>query len=266
METIKLRLGYIDNAENATLKESLAFLYNPQSETKSALMALADKLYGGDKRFEIVSDNGRTPEAYRAESSTRNKHFFTLVRFDDKNMTQEALNFFGWSRDWDFRFYYGLCVCEEDRKLYIVSFKNTCSPNWNNEYYVVLPLPLDSEELDFPILKEDGTMYAICDSLHIALNEKYWETKPHYIEKDDYFAMLVKDQHGNYRYIEGESYNFVFRDYADNYTGYRNYRRQMASEWEIVSEEVKDDFELWKCLATGLKTDFDKFYGNGVVD
>jgi hypothetical protein len=76
----------------------------------------------------------------------------------------------------------------------------------------------------------------------------------------------VKDQHGNYCYIRGTDIDSVFRDYADNYTGYRNYRRQMASEWEIVDKATKRRYTEWQQTSTGLKSDFDKFYGGGIVD
>ena len=78
--------------------------------------------------------------------------------------------------------------------------------------------------------------------------------------------MVVKDQHGNYCTIEGKTLDDVFRDYADHYTGYRNYRRQMASEWEIVNDRAKASYDEWKKTAKGLKSDFDKFYGSGIVD
>ena len=68
-------------------------------------------------------------------------------------------------------------------------------------------------------------------------------------------------------YIDEENFpDDVFRDYTDNYTGYRNYRRQMASEWEIVNDKAKASYEEWKKTAKGLKSDFDKFYGGGIVD
>lgn len=264
MKTIKLRLGYLDNEEEANLITPLKFLFDPKSKSKDAIIKLADKLYGGDTQFDIVSDNGHTPEAYRATTYTKDKHYFTIVRFEAKHMTNEALDFFGHGDNWDFRYYYGLSVCKEDKKLYLVSFKNSCSPNWNNEYRIQRAMPLDM--LNIPILEKGGTIYGMCDSLHTALNENIWKKKPLFIEEDGNVRMAVKDQHGNYCYIQGTDIDSVFRDYADHYTGYRDYRRQMASEWEIVDEATKRRYAEWQQTAKGLKSDFDKFYGGGIVD
>lgn len=264
MKTIKLRLDYLNNEEQVNMTTPLRFLFDPKSKSKDALIKLADRLYGGDTRFDFVTDNGHPSEADNATSYSKDRHYYTLVRFADKYLTEQAVELLGHSRNWDFRFFYGLSVCKEDRKLYLVSFSNQCCPNWNNEYWAQKVLPL--ETLDIPVLVNGGTIYAMCRSLHSALNEKLWKMKPLFIEQDGDVRMAVKDQHGNYCYIYGESVDAVFRDYADNYTGYRDYRRPMASEWEIVSDSIRQRYAEWRRTATGLKSSFDKFYRGGIVD
>lgn len=264
MKTIKLRLRSLCNEEKEIMVKQLKFLFDPKSKSKDTIIKLADKLYGGDTRFEFILDNGHSPVADNATTYMKDKHYYTLVRFEAKHMTSEALDFFGHSDDWDFRYYYGLSVCKEDRKLYIVSFKDRCCPNWNNEYRIQRAMSLDM--LNIPILDKKGTIYGMCNSLHIALNEKIWKKKPLLIEEEGKVSMAVKDQHGNYCYIQGADIESVFRDYADNYTGYRSYRNQMASEWEIVDKATELRYAEWQQTAKGLKSDFDKFYDGGIVD
>ena len=78
--------------------------------------------------------------------------------------------------------------------------------------------------------------------------------------------MVIKDQHGNTTEITNTTIDKLFKDFADNYTGYRDYRRQTASEWKIVDNTTRLKYEEWKKTAKDLKSDWDKFYGGGIVD
>lgn len=260
---VNLRLEHLNKEEKVNMTAVLDFLFNPDRPSKDIIINLVSQIYG-NKYFNIVCDNGRSPVAYHATTYEKNKHWFTLVRFEENQMTSEALDFFGRDNDRDFSRYYGLSICKEDGILYAVSLQERCSPNWNNEYLIRMVLPL--KELNFPILKTDGTISSMCGTLHDAINSKIWCEKPLFLEKSGAVSMAVKDQHGNYCYIKGTSVDSVFRDYADNYTGYQSYRNQMASEWKIVDPVTRQRYEEWKKSATGLKSDFDKFYGGGIVD
>lgn len=263
MGKVNLRLESLNKEERANMATVLDFLFNPDRPSKDIIINLVSQIYG-NKYFNIVSDNGHTPIAYHATTYEKDKHWFTLARFEENQMTSEALDFFGRDDDRDFRRYYGLGICKEDGILYAVSLQERCSPNWNNAYLIGMVSPL--KELSFPILKTNGTICAMCDTLHDAINNKIWSEKPLFLEEGGVVSMAVKDQHGNYCYIKGPSVDNVFRDYADNYTDYRSYRNQMASEWRIADPVTRQRYEEWKKSAAGLKSSFDKFYGGGIVD
>lgn len=258
-------LGYLNEVEKVKMTIAMDFLHSANSESKNDLISLAADLYSKDTKLNFLHDNGRSPSETACHTYYKDKYFYTLVQFEQKDLTEQMINELGsYDGDWDWRYFYAISLCREDRELYIVSFSNACSPNWNNEYNVQKYKKL--EDVVFPILKEGRTISRMNDSLHAAINEKLIAKKVTFKATDNYVYMSIKDQHGNYSSIEGNSLDDVFRDYADNYTGYRNYRRQMASEWEIVDNSARKMYDEWKKTAKGLKSDFDKFYGGGIVD
>lgn len=244
------------------MTNALSFLRSDDKESREMFERIAGEIYGHDCKFDYPTDNGRRPSEGSAGSSGRYVH--TIIQFEQKDLTEEALKVLGSCDEWDWRYFYAIAIGKEDRKLYLVSFSNACSPNWNHEYNIQRRMEL--KDVDFLILRESGLVYRMCDSLHAAINVELWSKESSFSASKEGVRMVVKDQHGNYCAIEGKTLDDIFRDYADHYTGYRNYRRQMASEWEIVNERAKVSYEEWKKTAKGLKSDFDKFYGGGIVD
>lgn len=257
----KIYLNYLANDEKQKMTETMPFLRGG-NDGKNELMSIADELYGEGVKLGFAYDNGHYPGEWRARYC--DKHFYTIIQFEQKHLTEKAISVFGKCDQWDWRYFYAISLCEEDRKLYVISYSNECSPNWNQKYDAQRFVELST--VDFPLLTEDGVIYRMDDALHAAINDRLAANRPVFMEADGNVIMTVRDQHGNYADIKGTSLDAVFRDYADNYTGYRNYRRQMASEWVIVGDAVRKRYEEWKKTAKGLKSDFDKFYGGGIVD
>lgn len=258
----RIYLNYLSNGENERMTKTLRFLQYADKLNLEIFTKLANEIYGKGIDLDFVWDNGHYPYEWRANHGEL--HFYTVMMYKKNHLTEQAIEVLGYTNDRDFPYYYGISLCKEDRKLYLVSFSDRCSPNWNKEYRI--RSYHDLQTVNFPILTKEGTIYRMDDALHAAINERLARTRPMFVEDDDKVVMVVKDQHGNYADIEGKTLDDVFRNYADNYTGYRNYRRQMASEWEIVDNKTRKKFEEWKQTAQGLKSDFDKFYGGGIVD
>lgn len=257
----KIYLNYLADAEKQKMTDTMSFLRGG-NDGKNELIAIASDLYGEGIQLDFSWDNGHYPSEWRANYC--DKHFYTIIQFEQKHLTEKAISVLGKCDEWDWRYFYAISLCREDRKLYVISYSNRCSPNWNQEYSAQRFIELST--IDFPLLTENGVIYRMDDALHTAINDRLAAKRPMFVEEEGNIVMTVRDQHGNYADIKGTSLDSVFRDYADNYTGYRNYRRQMASEWEIVSEVARERFEEWKKTAKGLKSDFDKFYGGGIVD
>ena len=265
MKETKMYLSYLNNVESAKMTVSLDFLHSGNPDSKSELISIAKNLYSKDTKLNLICDNGRRPPEDSCHTYGKEKVFYTLIQFEQEDLTEQMLSELGsYDGDWEWRYFYAISLCEQDRELYIVSFSNACCPNWNNEYNAQKYKKL--QDIDFPILKKDCTIYRMDDSLHSAINEELIKNKSTFISANDFVSMTIKDQHGNYCEIDGKSIDDVFRNFADNFTGYRNYRRQMVSEWEIVNDFAKSLYEEWLKTATGLKSDFDKFYGSGIVD
>lgn len=265
MEKTKIYLNYLAKDEKDKMTSALSFLRSDDKESRAMFERIVNDVYGPDRKFDYPCDNGRRPSEGTSRNYGKTMYVHTVVQFEQKDLTEQAIEHLGkYDGEWDWRYFYAIGVGEEDRRLYLLSFSNACSPNWNDEYNI--QRYMEWKDVDFPILKPEGMVYRMCDSLHAAINAELWSKVPAFTEGPGVCRMVVRDQHGNYTTIEGCSAEDVFRDYTDNYTGYRNYRRQMASEWEIVSDKAKASYEEWKKTAKGLKSDFDKFYGGGIVD
>lgn len=264
-KTTKIYLSYLNGEDKQTMTNAMAFLRTGGSEGKQELLDVARELYGEGVKLDMQWDNGRYPTACGSRGG--DKHYTTIVDFEKKHLTEQAIKALGEEPDTrfsDFRYYYTISLGDEDRQLYLLSLQDRYSPNWNGNYDVKRRIPL--ADVDFPVLTAEGTVYRMDDALHGAINRRRIEGRPLFVESEGRVQMTVGDQHGNYTVIEGDSVEQVFRNYADNYTGYRNYRRQMASEWEISDPGAKARYDEWVKTATGLKSDFDKFYGGGIVD
>jgi len=263
MEKTKIYLNYLANDEKIRMTSALSFLRSEDKESRAMFERIVNDVYGPDRKFDYPSDNGHRPS--EGTCGTCGKYYHTIIQFEQKDLTEEAINHLGhYDGEWEWRYFYAISIGKDDRQLYLISFSNACSPNWNHEYHVQRKMEL--KYVDFPILTDGGLIYRMCDSLHAAINAELWGNKSTFTASSEGIRLVVKDQHGNYTTIEGGTLDDVFRDYTDNYTGYRNYRRQMASEWEIVNDKAKASYEEWKKTAKGLKSDFDKFYGGGIVD
>lgn len=262
----RIYLNYLNGHEAAKMTDALNFLRKEDKSNKREFLKLTNELYGKEVKLNFVGDNGRMPSQWRAYTHYgKQNHFYIVMQFERKTMHEEAIKVLGANDEtFDWRYFYGIAVCEEDRKMYVLSYSNQYSPNWNEEYKVQNTCLL--EDVDFPILQISSFIYRMDDALHAAINAILIEDEPTYVEENGKVKMVIKDQHGNYTDIEGATIDEVFRDFANNYTGYKSYRRQMASEWEIVNDEMRQRFDEWKKTARGLKSDFDKFYGGGIVD
>ena len=262
MNVTKMYINYLPDSEKAKITDYLRFLTTNDELSKKTFAAIASKIYAISNRLEILCNNGNTPYEYRSNSYSQS--FYTIVQFEQKDLTEDAINALGKRDGFDWRYFYSISICKEDRKLYLVSFSNKYSPNWNKEYNAQRVIPFDN--FDFPIIKKGCKIYRMDDALHAAINEEIYRGENIFHASEGDVRMTVKDQHGNFCEITGSSLDEVFRDYADNYTGYRNYRRQMASEWEIVSDVAKEMYQNWFKTAKNLKSDFAKFYGGSIVD
>lgn len=261
-----LYLNWLDKDERVRMTEALPFLRNGEQNSREKLIQIASELYGKGTIIDFRSNNGHLPSEFRAQTYGKGRNFYTLMQFERKEVSDKCISVLGHrdNESYEWRYFYGISLCDEDRELYIISFSNACSPNWNNEYNAQMYVRL--ADVDFPILKDDGVMYRMDDSLHAAINAKIVENTPKFLQTENGIEMMVRDQHGNYKTLVGKDLDSVFRYYADNCTGYKNYRRQDASEWVIVDDNARQKFEEWKKTAVGLKSDFDKFYGGGIVD
>lgn len=261
---IRIYLNYLDKNESVNMTNALTFLQTGEKAARDSFLEFANELYRKENKFEFVSDNGHYPDC--AWANYGDKHFTVVMQFKREYISEQGIGILGHNDggSWDWRYFYGIAISDEERKIYALSYSNRCSPNWNNEYHAQRFVELST--IDFPLLTENGVIYRMDDSLHAAINARLAAKRPMFIEEEGNVVMTVRDQHGNYTDIKGTSLDSVFRDYADNYTGYRNYRRQMASEWEIVSDVVRERYEEWKKTAKDLKSSFDKFYGGGIVD
>ena len=259
-------LNYLSDDERKRMTDELSFLKKHDKESKKNLIEIADLIYGPNVTFNLLFDNGHSPTEFRCRSYDKQRHFYTSIQFKPGHLTEDVFKALGedCSDESDWRYFYAISVCEEDRKLYLVSYANACSPNWLHEYNLKNAVAL--EYVDFPILKKIGVVYRMDDALHAAINDKLWSEESTFSTSNNGISMVIKDQHGNYKRIENNTLEGLFRDYVNNYTGYRNFRRQMFSEWEIVNEKALESFNEWKKTAKGLKSDFDKFYGGGIVD
>lgn len=267
MARIELYLNGLNNTEKIVMTNFLSFLRNPRdTESKDELTEIANTLYGWDIQIGLGWCNGNTAdESVARPRYQKDDWYYNLINLGEHSvMTDQALNMFGKCLDWDWRLMYAIALRKEDRKLYVISYSNACQPNWNNEYNLQRSVALD--DVDFPLLKDGCAIYRIEDNLHAAINEKLYMGKTAFAVNAYGVSMLVKDQHGNYTYVQGKTTDDVFREYADKYTGYRNFRRQGVSEWKIVDADALRIFDEWKQTAKGLKSDFDKFYGGGIVD
>lgn len=266
-QQIKLYLNNINDKEKKVMTDFLSFLHNPNdTESKKNLTEIANKLFGGDRRIELAWCGNRTAyESVARPPYKKEKKYYNLIKLGEHEvMTDQALFMLGKRLEWDWRYMYSIALCSEDRKLYVISYSNACSPNWNEEYNIQHITALD--DVYYPLLKENCVIYKIENNLHAAINDIIYSGRELFAVTAIGASMVVKDQHGNYTTLQGNSMEDVFRDYADNYTGYRNFRRQGVSEWEIVSDVAKEEYSQWVKTARGLKSDFDKFYGSGIVD
>lgn len=260
----KIYLNYLAKEEKERMTAAMPFLINGGNDGKQELLEIANDLYNESVTLDFAWDNGNCPNGWRAKNRKGDKHFYTIIDIEEKDLTDKAIETLGKCDDHYFRWFHGITLCKEDRQLYLISFSEHCSPNWNKEYDAETYMEL--KDVDFPILRENSLIYRMDNALHMAINDRLMADKQMFTEKDGEVIMGVKDQHGNYTQIKGVSRDDVFRSYANNFTGYRNFRRQMASEWEIVDDNARKDYEEWKQTAKNLKSDFDKFYGSGIVD
>lgn len=267
MATIKLYLNGINDAEKTNMTKFLSFLHEPNdNESRERLTKIATRLYGGDIKLDLAWCGNHT--AYESVARPRyNKsvQYYNIIKLGEHEvMTEPALSMLGKCLEWDWRYMYSIALCSEDRKLYVISYSNACQPNWNDNYDLKGCIALD--EVDFQLLKDGCTISRIENNLHAAINDILYSDNDAFKVTADGVSMLIKDQHGNYMTLHGKSVEEVFRNYADNYVGYRNFRRPDVSEWKIVGEDAKANYNEWIKSAQGLKSDFDKFYGGGIVD
>lgn len=264
MNKVTMYLSCPNKEEKKKMAQALNFLYDINAEGKKKFLNTCKKLFSKDVKLDFAWDNGRYPEGTTCKAY--DKTFHSLILFNQDDLTEQMINVLGTSpySEYSWRYLYAISLCEGDRELYIVSFMSRYVPNWNNEFEAQNYMKL--KDVDFPILKEGCPIYKITACLHSKLNEQLIKGKRTFIEGAKSVSMVVKDQHGNYTTIKGNTLDDVFRDYANNYTGYCNYRRQTASEWVIVNEKASNKFKAWKETAKGLVSDFDKFYGGGIVD
>lgn len=257
---MRLHLNYLSDQEKRGMTDNLSFLKTADKANRDNFIALAKSVYE-DGPLELYKENGHPSSEWGCNCFE--VRFFTLLYFSRNTLTEPALERLGTSHSRNFPYYYAICINEKTRGVFLVSFMDKCSPNWNDIYNMEHALPM--EEVDFPILNNEGVVYRMEDNLHKAVNQQRYADHPTFIN-DEIVKMLVCDQHGNYKYIEGRNVDSVFRDYADNHTGYRDYRRPTASEWSICDPTAKQMFDEWKANAVGLMSDFDKFYSGGIVD
>lgn len=260
MQNVRFFVSYANKAESDNIINYFPFLVKNDTESRREFCEVVESVYEG-VNIDFIT-NVKQNEITSKFMSVR---FHNIVRFEEKHLTDQAINALGgkYRGSWDWRYLYGIAIHNETRKPFLVAFSNACSPNWNEQYNTEHLIPL--EEVDFPILKEDGVIYKIEDNFHAEINNRIFEGTPLYTEKDGMLEMWIADQHGNRKKLSG-SVESVFRDFADNHTDYRNFRRPDVSEWYIVDENLNERFYAWKETAQGLKSGFDKFYGSGIVD
>lgn len=255
-------LSYITKNEARKIMALMPFLTRGGEEGKNGLARIANKIYDKSMNLFYKSCNGRYPDEYAAMKD--DECFYTLIDFRKDAMTDEALERFGSTDSINFSYYYAIMLGRNDRKLYVASFQDKYCPNWNLDYKVRHIEPF--ADVTIPLVRDGCVFTKIEDALHREINRIQAESRPAFIELPGYVQMMVCDQHGTYEDIIGDTVEDVFRDYADNYTGYQSFRRPGASEFVIYDPKVRERFNTWKATAKGLKSDFDKFYGGAVVD
>lgn len=257
-----LYLEYITKEEAQEIMPTMPFLTRGGGEGKESLVSMVNNIY--DKSMGLKADwcNGRYPDEYCAEQG--DKLYYTLIEFSAEDMTEDAIKMFGKPTNEYFPYYYAIMLGRDDRRLYVASFIDNGVPNWNTEYKIKRVESF--ENVTIPLIKDGCVFYKIDDALHREVNRIRYQSIPVFSETPGNVQMTVRDQHGHYKNIKGATIEEVFRDYADNYTGYQSFRRPRASEYIICDANARNRFDDWKMKAKGLKSDFDKFYGNAVVD
>lgn len=251
-------------SDNTELMDYTLFFtaYGGDEISKRNFINLVRDVYGdSSSRYPInLKYRGGNPE-YESSATWNDRMLYTIVKFERRRdyctLSKEALEELG---DYESNFY-GIMIDRESRELYLASFSET--DGWNRRYRVCRCMKL--EDVNFPILSKVEKYY-IDGAILSEMKRHAYKGKPMYGKTNNGVWVMIRNNGGQYERLEGSSLDDVFREYADHYTGYKSYKRTYAVDWDICDNDLKKEYDKWAKTATGLKSDFDKFYGNGVVD
>jgi len=158
-----------------------------------------------------------------------------------------------------------------DHRLYFGMVCENCSPNWNNQCEL-FTRPVDLATIGRSLCASADDIYMIEESFASILNQIDAENKDYsdYITAPDtdgmYKVTIMDDSNSSRLTVTGRTKDDVFRKIANEYQGRRNFRRPDVPEYKIVDPHTFAAYIDWKRTAKGLVSDFDKFYGGGIVD
>lgn len=167
----------------------------------------------------------------------------------------------------DFPRYNCVMLDINDFKLYKGIIYEPYAPNWNHEYRIEYKEEMKDGMTAFNSMEE---LFYVERTFLSILHDDFYKRCVDFVEQPDsdgLFKVTIADDRTGRRIVIGDkSIDAVFKTIADKYQGIRNYRRMNAVECDIVNADTKKKFDDWKLTASGLKSDFDKFYGGGIVD
>ena len=159
----KIYLNYLSVEEKKAMTEFLSFLRTENTASKEDFIKICETLYSKDKQIELLLDNGHAPSECYANG------YYVIIDFKREDLSEQAISELGYCDEVDWRYFYGIAFEKNDRELYIISYSNACSPNWNHEYN--LHKVIRVKDVNFKILKDGCFIYRMDDALHGAIND-----------------------------------------------------------------------------------------------
>lgn len=269
MANIDIYPEYVNMSSTKDISSLLSFLVltdaNSIKEIVSALYPMLTSSLSKSFQYNDVAVSRRAGHRYWTIIKLKNS-------FVNKSLLPEgSLIDFKDDRYREFPEWAAVCIKEGDTSdLHFCIFYENYSPNWNHEAVLLKAEPLTS-------LIEHGNIISSLDGVrqidrtaqrlmrdHLNATYKDFVTEP---DSDGFFKVYIAEERtGLVKCVADKSVDNVFRTIANDYQGHRNYRRPNAYEFVPKNDNTRVVFEDWKKTASGLTSDFDKFYGGGIVD
>lgn len=269
MKVIDIYPEYVNAAGVADISRVLDFLVhlnaNSIEDVVTALQPMLTSRLDRSINYRDVSGARYMGEKYRV-----------LIRLANSFVNKEllpagCLDNFKDDRYQEFPQWAAVCVKEGDATdLHFCIFYERFSPNWNHEADIIKAVPLKTViEYGSVITSLNGIKQIDRTAQRLMREHLHTEYKDFISEPDSdglFKVYISDDRTGRVVCVTGSTVDDVFRTIANDYQGHRNYRRPDACEFAPANDDTKVIFEKWMKTAKGLTSDFDKFYGGGIVD